>query len=125
MKYVSLSFLLSISLLFCGCYINPFVDNHFQPSTAWHAQDLDTFLIENYPEGTDEKKLISDFILHHYEYSSYNCSSPQTCNKNLSAKGYCSWMKGAQETINISWKSDSEGKIKTIKSFKSYCVLSP
>jgi len=122
MKYASLFFLFCLSLLLCGC--NPFA-SYKNRSTAWNAQNLEKSLEKNYPIGSDEKELISDFTAHQYKYSENKCLNSLPCRKYLISAGYCSWWRGVENEMVIEWASDDKGKIKDIRSYKTVCILTP
>jgi len=104
-----------------GCAI---FSKEFKPSHAWHAEDLDQFLAQNYPIGSDEKKLISDFTAHGYEL--HERKTPcveESCTKSLSVPAYCSWFFGARYGVSIQFNTDADRRIKNISSRKIVCLL--
>ena len=112
-KLIIIPIILSV-LALGGCTI---IFNTPRESNAWHAKDLETFLEENYPIGSDEKLLIRDFTDHGYKYD--------RDSRTLTAEAYCSWFFGVSYGVVINWLPH-KGKITSITSRKiGPCLLLP
>jgi hypothetical protein len=105
----------------CGLVL---ASNGIVTSRPWHASDMQKFLDENYPVGTDENKLVTEFTKHGYELRKSDCPSSD-CVRYLQVKPKCSWLFGTFEGMEISWQASSDEKIQSIKQRKKMCLYTP
>lgn len=94
--------ILGIALCLSGCAFA----SGMRDSDAWHAKDLESFVMKNYPPGTDEQDLIRDFSAHGYKY--WNTGNQHY----LVVKRYCDGIvMRSRAGSHLVWESDESGKI--------------